>query len=187
MFDTDAVLLQNALVQECTSLPSNQPRKHLLEISNEPDSKCRRFAKPLSSTEIDDHCNPCVPKSTKSNTTWGVCVFNEWVKARNSGASHGNVCPRDLLIHSHPISVIDYWLAAFVLEARRRDGNYYSGNTIRNILAALFRFLKENVGVKSAPNLIDRGQREANFLCLHNALDCHLKMLRNMSIDTELL
>ena len=35
--------------------------------------------------------------------------------------------------------------------------------TIRNILAALFCFLKENAGVKSAPNVIDRGQREANF------------------------
>ena len=84
-------------------------------------------------------------------------------KARNSGASHANIYPEDLLIHSHPISVLDYCLAAFVLEARRQDGNYYPGNTIRNILAALFRFLKENAGVKSAPNFIDRGQREANF------------------------
>ena len=66
----------------------------------------------------------CVPKSTISNTTWGVRVFNEWVKARNSGAFHANICPEDLLIHSHPISVLDYWLASFVLEARRQDGNY---------------------------------------------------------------
>ena len=136
MFNTDTILLQNALVQECTSLPSNQSKKHLLEISNEPDSKCRRFAKPLSSTEIDDHCNPCVPKSTKSNTTWGVCVFNEWVKARNSGAYHAL------------ISVLDYWLAAFVLEARSQDGNYYPGNAIRNIPAALLYFLKEECGSK---------------------------------------
>ena len=41
--------------------------------------------------------------------------------------------------------------------------SYYPGNTIRNILAALFRFLKENAGVKSAPNVINRGQREASF------------------------
>ena len=60
-----------------------------------------------------------------------------------------------VLTRSHPISVLDYWLAAFVQEARRKDGNYYPGNTIRNILAALFRFLKENAGVESAPNFID--------------------------------
>ena len=54
--------------------------------------------------------------NTNSNTTWSVRVFNEWIKARNSGASHANICPRDLLIHSHPISVLDYCLAAFVLE-----------------------------------------------------------------------
>ena len=58
--------------------------------------------------------------------------------------------------------------------------------TLRNILAALFRFLKENVGVKNAPNFIDRGQREANFPRLHNALDRHLKMLRNMGIGVEI-
>ena len=93
-----------------------------------------------------------------------------------------------VLTRSHPISVLDYWLAAFVQEARRKDGNYYPGNTIRNILAALFRFLKENAGVESAPNFIDRGQREAtcNFPRLHNALDHHLKMLRNMGIGVEI-
>ena len=90
----------------------------------------------------------------------------------NFGASHANIYPEDLLIHSHPISVLDYWLAAFVLEAKSQDGNYYPGSAIRNILATHSRFLKENVGVKSAPNFIDRGQREANFPCLHNALDC---------------
>ena len=46
--------------------------------------------------------------------------------------------------------------------------------------------MKENVGVKSAPNFIDRGQREANFPRLHNALDRHLKMLRNMGIGVEI-
>lgn len=124
-------------------------------------------------------------KNTQSNTSWGVCVFDEWVKARKSGASGGSVCPENLLTHSHLISVLDYWLAAFVLEARRQDGNYYPGNTIRNILASLFRFLKENAGVNSAPNFIDRAQREANFPRLHNSLDRHLKMLRSIGIGAK--
>ena len=42
------------------------------------------------------------------------------------------------------------------------------------------------MGVKSAPNFIDRGRREANFLRLHNALDRHLKMLRNMGVGVEI-
>ena len=45
--------------------------------------------------------------------------------------------------------------------------------------------LKESVGVKSAPNLIDRAQREANFPCLHNALDRQLKMLRSIGVGVE--
>ena len=127
VFNTDAVQLQNALAQDCTSLPDNQPRKHLhkLQPTNEPDPKRRQFAKPLSPHEINDCCKPCIPKNTQSNTSWGVRVFNEWVKARNFGASSASICPENLLTHSHPISVLDYWPAAFVLEARRQDGNYY--------------------------------------------------------------
>ena len=81
-------------------------------------------------------------------------VYASSMNGRNSGASHANIYPEDLLIHSHPISVLDYWLAAFVLEAKSQDGNYYPGNAIRNIFATHSHFLKENVGVKSAPNFI---------------------------------
>ena len=99
------------------------------------------------------------------------------MKARNSGATSASICAENLLTHCHPISVLDYWLAAFVLEARRQVGNYYPGNMVRSILAALFCFLKENVGVRNDPNLIDQGQREAKFPHLYNALDCHLKTM----------
>ena len=34
-----------------------------------------------------------------------------------------------LLTHPRPIFILDYWLAAFTLEARRQDGNYYPGDT----------------------------------------------------------
>ena len=178
MFNSDP------LVQQPSSVSANQPRKHLHEIQLDPDPKRRRFARPLSQTEIDDCCKPCVPKNTQSNTSWGVRVFSEWVKDRNSGMP--SACPENLLTVQHPISVLDYWLAAFILEARRQDGNYYPGNTVRNILAALFRYMKENLGVKNAPNFIDRAQREANFPRLHNALDRHLKMLRNSGIGVEI-
>ena len=92
--NTDAVQLQNPLVQDCVS-SFKQPdyqfatkRKHLQEIQpSDSDPKCRRFAVPLTLTEISDCCKPCIPKNTQSNTSWGVRVFSEWVKARNCSAS----------------------------------------------------------------------------------------------------
>ena len=34
------------------------------------------------------------------------------------------------------------WLATFVLEAWRKDGDFYPGNTLKNLLAALFQAMK---------------------------------------------
>lgn len=48
-------------------------------------------------------------------------------------------CPTDLLEGPHPLAELDMWLALFILEFRRGDGDYYPPNTLQNLLAALFR------------------------------------------------
>ena len=122
----------------CNSLPmllktSNPPTK----VANlEPPAKKQRFASLLSSSEIAQKCQPLVPKCTQQNTTWTVGLFNQWVQNRNEIAT--DKCPSDLLRIKYPTPVVDYWLSAFILEARRRDGEFYPGNTVRNILAAIF-------------------------------------------------
>ena len=114
--------VQNALVQEGTNLANNQPRisKHLLKISKKPDSKRRQFAKHLAQSKLMTAASHVLQKT---NTSTLVGVFNKWVEARNSRASHANICPEDLLIHSHPISV-----------------SLLVSNTVRNSLATLFCF-----------------------------------------------
>ena len=86
---------------------------------------------------------------------------------------------------SYPTTIVDYWLATFVLEARRKDGDYYPGNTLKNLLAAPFRATKSNLGPLNVVNFIDKTQREAHYPHLHNALDNQLKMLKSCGIGIE--
>ena len=49
----------------------------------------------------------------------------------------------------YPSQIVDEVLAAFVLKPHRADGNYYPGNTLKNILSALFSgYEKEYWGVE---------------------------------------
>ncbi|XP_069138822.1 uncharacterized protein [Argopecten irradians] len=41
-------------------------------------------------------------------------------------------------------SQLNYWLARFVMEVRRKDGNYFLPNTLTNILSGLQRHLRES-------------------------------------------
>ena len=94
-------------------------------------------------------------------------------------------CPNSLLTTVHPTGAVDYWLATFILEARRKDGQFYPPNTVRNILAAIFRHMKANLGARNVPNMINKQEREINYPRLHNAMDGHFKQLRSMGVGVQ--
>ena len=60
----------------------------------------------------------------------------------------------DLFTKQYPLEVMDK--ACFTLEARMRDGQFYPGATLKNILSALFRVYKQNVG---ANNVVESSSR----------------------------
>ena len=74
-------------------------------------------------------CKLCVLKQTKSKA---------WVDMRN-GCSAEAVEPFLIALFemADPQPVIEYTLAAFILEARRADGAYYPESAIKNIPSAL--------------------------------------------------
>lgn len=63
-------------------------------------------------------------------------LFKQWVVFRNQQTTT-HKCPADRLDTLYPSTVVDEWLAMFVLEARRADGQYYPGSTVKNILTVL--------------------------------------------------
>ena len=111
----------------CRLKPYSRPRVVLKE----------RYSPPQD--ELAELCKPFVPKPTQSNNRWAV---SECIGTRNTAAA--DVFPKDILENYYPLSVVDQTLAAFVIEARRAEGNFYPGSTIRNILAALYRVMKTN-------------------------------------------
>ena len=111
-------------------------------------------------------------------------MFKAWVLIRNASVSVESV-PIDMLEVSYPLSVIDRTLVAFVCEARRADGKPYPGSTLKNILSALFRVMKQFQGAQNVTNFVDKTEREKHFPQLHNALDRVLRQLRQSGIGVE--
>lgn len=77
----------------------------------------------------------------------------------------------DMLEKVYPCSVIDMVLAAFVIKVRRHDGKSYPGSTITNILAALYRVMKENLGRAIVVNFSEKLSCQETYPQLQNALD----------------
>ena len=156
------------------------------QTSTEQSTTLARFPKPLSASQIEQKCKPSIPKNTQVNTSWAVSVFDQWVAHRNRQAcSASDKCPISLLTTVHPTGAVDYWLAAFILEARRKDGEFYPPNTVRNILAAIFRHMKAHLGARNVPNMIDKKEHEINYPRLHNTMDGHFKQLRSMGVGVQ--
>ena len=149
-----------------------------------PDARMGRFAQPLQPSQLSASVQPYVPPRTRSNNNWAQGVFKQWVTSRNLHSCTTELCPENLLEVSYPLPMIDYWLAAFVLEVRRADGHYYPGSTLKNILAALYRVMKQNQG-PHLPSFVEKSLREKFFPQLHNALDRHLRHLRESGIGVE--
>ena len=175
--------------------PSSRPLGELvlnnstILLNPEPSSPARRsrFATPLKAQELDDLCKPFLPKQTKNNNSWAQGVFKTWTAARNASPTVPvtDAVPVDILEVRYPVNVIDRTLAAFVFEARRADGNPYPGSTVKNILSALFRVMKQQQGASNVVNFVDRAERKKHFPLLHNSLDRVLRQLRHDGIGVE--
>ena len=73
----------------------------------------------------------------------------------------------------------------FVIEARRVDGNYYPGNTLKNTLSALFRVMKEQQGAINVVSFMEKPSREKFYPQLNNAFNRQLRMLRSSGVGIE--
>ena len=76
-------------------------------------------------------------------------------------------------------------LASFVLETRRKDGNCYPTNMLKNILGAIYRVMKEKFGAANVTSFMEKEQRERFYPHLHNAMGYHFRLLRCNGIGEE--
>ena len=151
-------------------------------LSEVPPSKKPRFAPPLQPEDLKNLEKPVVPKKTKQATHWAIRVFNDWISERNSKTSSMFQCPSDLLVKPYPPAILDQWLAAFIIEVRKADGNHYTPDSLQCILAGVQRHLRENLG-RNAPNIIDK--KNDLFPLKRHALDQQLRFLRKNGIGVQ--
>lgn len=116
----------------------------LVDLTNSLSS-VTRFGPPIGKDRPKDLCTQFVPDCTRSNNNWAVWVFKMWVSSRNQ-LSPDDLLPDDLLEVRYPLEIQDKTPAAFILEARRANSKPYPGTTLKNIVAALFRVMKQNQG-----------------------------------------
>ena len=134
------------------------------------------------STELQSACTKFTCANTKKNNTWATKVFDDWLSGRNKTAQQ--TFPNVLRTMQSRLT-IDRVLSAFVLESRRKDGKSYPPNTLRNILAALFRVMKETFGPGNILSFMDNKVRERDYPLLHNAMDRHFRHLRSVGVGIE--
>ena len=145
--------------------------------------KSRRHSVPLSDQDVNTLSEKYVPQHTAFSTTWAVNTFFDWMRERNE--SPGTMkCPTDLLSSSTiGFEILDYWLAAFILEVKKGDGSYYTYGSLRNLIAGIGRQLRQVFGAAKCPHLLDKDV--TSFPRLTNALDRQGRFLRKAGIGAE--
>ena len=136
-----------------------------------------RFRPPISEDELAEISKGFVPPNTKKNSDWGMRVFLEWRAQRNERVDDTK-CPNDLLDRPAEPEVINQWLAKFVAEVRKMDGQPYPPKTIHQILAALQRTMLEKH--PDAPRFMEKNNTA--FRSLHRACDTVYRDLHSQGI-----
>ncbi len=111
------------------------------------------FGDPVADSEEQDFRSTAVPLKTRACTEWGLKVWSDWSKARaatnvhNAGGASGNspipVSPSTPLLEM-PAEDLAYWLGKFVLEVRKKNGDYYPPKTIYALVCCFKRFYEQN-------------------------------------------
>ena len=137
--------------------------------------KNKRFAAPLTETEMGKLCEGYTPQNTAKNTSWALRVFKDWESQRD-----GEQCPSDLF-ESPSAEKLNYWMSRFVVESRRSDGNPYPSSTIYQLLAGLLRHSR--LKSKDCPNFLDKS--DSRFSELRGACDTVARNLREKGIGAQ--
>ena len=154
-------------------------------LASAPSASGARFAHPLSSKQLENACSKYIPTNTRKNNAWACKVFDEWLVQRNGQVTSDKEKMPDVLRTVQAVPTIDHVLAAFVIESRRKDGNYYPPNSLKNILSALFRVMKDTFGAGSIVTFMENKTQEKDYPKLHNAMDRHFRMLREKGVGVE--
>ena len=105
-----------------------------------------RYGSPKTMEQIVKARKNGIPQKTQDQNKWVANVWCDWARYRlQVPYVEEEEMQYELLEDFCEMSTkaMNFWLAKFVLEVRRRDGKSYSGETLYQICCGLLRLLKE--------------------------------------------
>ena len=154
---------------------------HPEELEPPPKKQKVRF-QTLSSEELGSLCKPNVPRNTQTSTKWALDNFHAWLSHRNSNAEcEADKCPETLL-EDMDSAQLNKWLAVYIAETKRVNGESYPPLTLQSLLSGLLRHMR-SIDDTRAPNIF--AKNDPLFRELHLTMDSLYRKLRSEGVGAE--
>ena len=176
--DFDEILLQASQTYE-SILHSDKEEENTMENQTQ-----ARFAAPVTEDMILKMIDEAIPKSTRRSTLWAVGVWEAWVTNRNASIQGSDelvpVC-----LDSIGNDEFNKWLACFVIEARNKNGEAYTGGTLYGLCAGIQRYVREkrNARRDEVTETLDI-YKDPSFSFFRGAMDSKLKQLHQSGVGS---
>ena len=105
-----------------------------------------RYGSPKTKEKVIKARKGGIPQKTQDQNKWVANLWCEWAQYRLQVPFVGEEEKQYELLEDFckmSTKAMNFWLAKFILEMRRRDGKLYSGETLYQICCGLLRLLKE--------------------------------------------
>ena len=129
----------------------------------------RTFRKPKSAEEEKKLLENAVPQSTRSVNKLSMKIFSEWQAARlnkkasdeqsNSVDDSSKIQDLDMNVCNMSAETLNFWLAKFVMDVCKEDGECYPPRTLYSICCGVQRHLAECNGVNAITILDKKDKR----------------------------
>jgi hypothetical protein len=150
--------------------PPSEP--HPQELEPPPKKRFRT----LSSEELGSLCKPNVPRNTQTSTKWALDNFHAWLSHRNSNAEcEADKCPETLL-EDMDSAQLNKWLAIYIAETKKVNGDSYPPSTLQSLLSGLLRHMR-SIDDTRAPNIFTKN--DPSFRALHYTISIWTQYTEN--------
>ena len=122
--------------RDCDIKPTTPPRT----------SERRRWGTPKHMNELDKLRMDGIPKKMQDQMKWSLTVWREWAEQRRGRLIQEAKFEYPLAMNFGAMTPeeMNFWLANFVVEARRDDEKQYPANTLYQLCCGLARSLKSD-------------------------------------------
>lgn len=140
-----------------------------------------RFNHKTSEDEIKNIVKSSKPKNTMKQEIWAVKIWRDWATCKNMEqmTQYSDHLPLPILLHENMcFDKFIHWLPFFIMEVKNKDGNSYSPETLKQIIASLYRHLKDNCNYNGVSFL----DKKSN---VYKVLEAKMKSMKKQGLGLE--